>query len=553
MDKFTDYAITSHQGVCDSLKNKIYYLNECADNDLVNDNHRFVIRKSGSDYIIDSIINENLSLDQNIATIVTSVCLNNNSEVETTGNVRNVHTINQGDNSSFDYTFKRYYSTANKMYGCQYESSKIITLLDMFNVVQNGTNVDVVSLNADGVEIDVSELDILWRINDKIIDILDGKSSVEFTQEALALYTDDDEARISVEIDGVRFNLDENYLIDRNNYQIISFTQMDYIDSLEIYKKLSIDHNYEDITTVALFIDGAKIDYTSIYNEDNVGKEIVAVMYKSDEPEPVAPFTVHEQGIVFIKTITYIEETVSDIYINDGYFDLSIDNGTISGINKSIELPVQVISKAEMIVNFTPAEVKFFSESEQLLFDSEISPDSNGIVLVKNETGVIEPYRLEDFMATELVYKDQEELYVFSSKSSYESNTYWDIPNIDDITFEIDTGRVYGPNLLMTYDADQNEALRMSLRILWLESISGSEFRIYGLDANGIETLYVLIKNLSSQSSSIFNAYGTRIMELDLYRYLELVEFKSGTKKIRIETNNSNIMFENLQITLARG
>lgn len=554
MDINTDNALSQHQGIQDKLKNKIYYINECSIAERANavDAHRFSIRKDESDYIIDSIVNEGLLLSSPETALVTSVCVNNNSEVETVGNVVNIHTINQGTNSSFDYTFKRYYSTSDKMTGCMYESSIQLSLEDMFDVVQNGETVEIVSKNAEYVDIQVSELSIVWYINNLAVDVIEGQSSVEFTPYALRNYTVDDEAIIYVELDGVRFTIPDTYSIDRNDYRISELTQYNYINELNVRKKIDFRFNFADITNVALFLDGSQIVNDIVYDVMSVGKEITAVMYKIDDGIPVAPFEVQSNGVVYIKTILYDEETVTDDYLKGGYFDLSDTNGSISGLNKSAPLPIRLVTEQFQIKNFEQSKIKFFSETEQFKFDNDVASDGNGGVLVRNESGVIELYLMEDLIDTELVYKDQDEKYVFTSRSSYENNTNWTIQNIDDMTFEIDSGRIYGNSVNMTYDADINEIKQATFTVLWLESIPNARISIVGIDSDGTETLYMLDKNLTASSSSIFNSRGTKIVNFDMYRYWEFIEFKEGTKKLRIETNSPNMMFESLSIILRR-
>lgn len=555
MDKITDNTITSHQGSCDLLSSKVYYLQECSVQDKADlvDQHRFRIFKDAVDgYSIESLINENKTMTATPNMTVTSVCMNNNSEVETVGNVQNLHVVSQGENTSFDYTFKRYYSKDNRKYGCQYESSLKLSFMDMFGVSENQGEITVFSKNAANVDISLSELNVEWYVNHIKIDSLDDQLSAIFDNDTLIRYTVSDEAMVYLIVDGVRFDVDARYTIDRRDYRITSVTQSDRIEGFDIKKDIYVDHNFGSITESVLFIDDTQIAKIDDYDASLVGKTVLAVMYRTGEPVPVAPFVVGENGVVNIKEAIYLEETVSAPYLSDGYFDLSSIDGSIHGLDKSTELPVARITQGHQIQNYTESKTRFFGTSKQLLFNNRIAPVADGNISVQNELGSHEVYRMEDIIATELVFEDREEAYVFSSRSSFEDNTDWTINNIDNMTFEIDSGRVYGDNVDMTYDAGINEVKKVSLTILWTTSLSGSHIQIYGIKADKTETLHVEVRNLTSMMSSIFNSRGTKVLEFSSYRYVEFIELEGGTKKIRIKINNSNIKFESLKLTLKR-
>ena len=505
MDKSTDFSISSHQGVCGQNTSKIYYLQECSDeekSDLV-DQHRFRIFKDEDlGYSIESRTNQDMMLATDLLT--TSVCLNNNSEVETMGNVVNSHVVSQGENNSFAYEFVRYYSKNHKLHGCSYESDFSITFKDMFGIIEIDGTVSVFNKYAENVDIELDELNIEWYVNYNKIDSLSDKLSAVFDDDSLRRYTTSDEALIYLIIDGVRFNVDTRFHIDRRDYAIKSVTQQDEIVGFDIHKKIHVDHNFTVLTESILFIDGSVIENNSIYNEDLVGKTITAVMYKKSEPTPEMPVVVGENGVVNIKESEYLEETVSAPYLNDGYFELSDVDGSISGISKSVKLPIHRITRDYQIKNYVQPKIKFFGTSKQLNFSDKIASLEDGNVSVKNELGNQEIYRMEDLIDTELVFEDKEEVYVFLSRSSFQDNTDWTINNIEDMTFEIDSGRIYGDNVDMTYDAGINEVRKISLTVLWLSLLAGSSMQIYGIKDDNSEVLLLEVRNNTSIESSIF-------------------------------------------------
>ena len=184
---------------------------------------------------------------------------------------------------------------------------------------------------------------------------------------------------------------------------------------------------------------------------------------------------------------------------------------------------------------------------------NKIASLEDGNVSVKNELGNQEIYRMEDLIDTELVFEDKEEVYVFLSRSSFQDNTDWTINNIEDMTFEIDSGRIYGDNVDMTYDAGINEVRKISLTVLWLSLLAGSSMQIYGIKDDNSEVLLLEVRNNTSIESSIFNNRGTKIVEFLSYRHVEFLEVEDGVKKVKIKTNSSSLMFESLQLTLRRG
>ena len=551
MDKHIDNVLT---GSASQSNTKIWYLQECdsAEKDALVDEHSFVLSATDNGYFLESKTNSSKGIQDDVT--LYSYCVNNGETVKTDGNIENIHKISIASLESISKTFDRYYTKNNNLTGCKYSSIFETTLNDMFKCSNVGNKITVSSNNVDGVTITPEQLlSIEWYINNNVISKYSGMVEIEPNNDMLKTLTSKDTALMQVRVDGELLDFNVILDIDRTDYKILNVVFDNVINGLKVYTNVLTDATTSETSSVRLYMDDTGVEFIGglEYDKNNEGKTVKAVIVE-DGSNPVSPFTVGLDGIKYVKDFTFDTIDVSVPYIDNAYYTVSED-GIVSGLNKSETVPVEKVSGIAEIKNFSIAEANVFSEETSMKYSQDLFIDGDGVLKIREETGTLENYAVKSLFDSEMIFVDRQEVYSFTSRSDFENNPLWTIPNIDSLTFGIDNGSVSGDNMSMTFDSALDDISSFSCSVYWGESVTGSEFTITAIDENGTSFLQTKVINISASSSSLYYHQKSSLIGLASSRFNNFILLDDRVyKKIVVTSTNSNISISDIKVKTKR-